>query len=104
MLDGSERSFGRLGFGANKVETLADGHAQAADALFIVHDQKAEARFVPHGLPIVFSTASRNSRTRNGFSTHGVPSCCKSRIVSALAVSPVMKIIREASSGRWRRT
>ena len=99
-----DRRFGRLRFGADKIQSLAHRHAQAANALFIVYNQKAKARFFFHGFPMVFSTAASSSWTRKGFSTHGVPSCASSAMVSALAVSPVINTIRDASSGRWRRT
>ncbi len=87
-----------------KIQALADRHAQAADALFVIHDQKAKSRLFLHGFPMVFSTAARSSWTRKGFSTHGVPSCASKAMVSALAVSPVINTIRAASSGRCRRT
>ena len=56
-----ERGFGGFGFGANEIQALADGHAQAANTLLVIHDQKAKSRFVPHGLPMVFSTAAISS-------------------------------------------
>ena len=36
------------------------------------------------------------------FPTHEMPACASSATVSELAVSPVIKIIRAAISGRWR--
>ena len=60
-LNRGERGFGRFRFGANEIQALADGHAQPANTLFIIHDQKPESRFIPHGLPMVFSTAASSS-------------------------------------------
>src|ERR1700675_4064742 len=81
----------RLRLGAEKTDSLADRHAQAAYVLFVVHDQKMKFEFVFHGFPIVFSITSMSCWIRKGFSTTGV--CARASIsrVSALAVSPVMK-------------
>ena len=38
-----QRRFGAFGLGASESEVGADGHTQAADALFIVYNQKADA-------------------------------------------------------------
>ncbi len=56
-----QRRLGCLRFGTHEIQTLAHRHAEAADALFIVHDQKAKPRLVFHGFPMVFSTAAISS-------------------------------------------
>src|ERR1700683_59897 len=103
-LNRCQRRLGRLRFRTDELQTLSHSHTKPADTLFVVDDQKAKARFFFHGLPMVLSTAAKSSWTRKGFSTHGVPSCASNARVSALAVSPVINTIRDASSGRWRRT
>ena len=53
-----ERRFGRFRLRAREIQALADGHAQPANALLVVHDQEAKSRFIFHGLPVIFSTAA----------------------------------------------
>ena len=66
-------SLGGFRLGAQVTQPLAHRDAQPADALFVIHNQEAQLQFICHGFPIVFSTASINCCTRNGFSTQGVP-------------------------------
>ena len=47
-------------FSTDIAETLADRDAEAANTLLVVHNQKAQLGSVPHGLPMVFSTAAIN--------------------------------------------
>src|SRR5208337_801948 len=97
-----------LGFEAGEAERLADGDAEAADGLLVVDNQQSNAEVVvcqiashEAPLPMVCSTTAMKSRTRNGFSTQGAPVRRNVAAVSSLAMSPVMKTRREASSGRW---
>src|SRR4029077_6152470 len=79
----------------------ANGHAQAADALLVIHHQQTCFQFVAHGFPKVFSTTVINCCTRNGFSMHGVLLWAKNACVSLFAVSPLIRIMRAHSSGRF---
>ena len=65
--DRRERRLGGFRFRADEIQALADGHAKPADALLVIHDQKAKSRFVLHGFPMVFSTAARSSLDAEGF-------------------------------------
>src|ERR1700674_3384436 len=97
-------------FQADKAERLADGDAEFTDALLVVDDQHANAKifFAPWvihwAFPKVCETTSINCCTRKGFSTQGAPVSRKVATVSSLAMSPVIKMMREAKSGRWRAT
>ncbi len=95
-----QRRFGTFGLGASESEVGPDGHTEAADALLIIYNQKADAQFVAHGFPKVLSTTEMSCWTRKGFSTQGVPLRSSKAIVSVLAVSPLMRIMRERSWGR----
>ena len=60
-----EHGQGRIaafGLQTGKAQRLADGHAEAADGLFVVHDQQTNAEIFAHNtaLPIVFSTTAMN--------------------------------------------
>src|SRR5262249_38937675 len=97
-----DRRFGAFCLARRKAERVADCHTQPADALFIVYYQQSDFKVVAHGLPKVFSTMEISCCTRNGFSMQGVPLRAKSACVSLLAVSPLIKMIRDFSSGRFR--
>src|ERR1035441_6021553 len=108
FLEQGEGGGAALGFEAGEAERFADGHAEAADGLLVIDNQQSYAEVVCRqiliheaALPRVCSTTVMKSRTRNGFSTHGAPVRRRVAAVSSLAISPVMKTRREASSGRW---
>src|SRR4029077_11941110 len=105
LLQQGESGFAAPRFHADKSEGLTHGHAELADTLLVVNDQKADTQVIAHSaFPMVFCTTEMNCWTRNGFSTHGTPVSRRVATVSSLAISPVMKIMRDASSGRFRTT
>jgi hypothetical protein len=95
-----------------KAERFADRDAEAADGLLVIDDQQSDAKVVLReilrsgilrhhaALPMVCSTTVMKSCTRNGFSTQGAPVRRSVAAVSSLAMSPVIKTRRVASSGR----
>src|SRR4029077_12771598 len=82
-------------------QRVSDRHAQAADALFVIHHQQSCFHLVAHGFPNVFSTIDISCCTRKGFSMHGVPLCARNACVSLFAVSPLMRMMRAFNSGRF---
>ena len=46
LLEQGEGGVPALGFQAEEAERLADGHAEAADGLLVIHDQQADAEVV----------------------------------------------------------
>src|SRR5438270_9023653 len=103
-----ERKSGFAAFGlqAHKTQGLSNGRAELANALLIVYDEQANALIfftvIHSAFPNVLETTSINWATRNGFSTQGAPVWRKVATVSSLAMSPVIKMIRDARSGRLR--
>src|SRR5207248_10866973 len=97
-----QRRLAALSFHADEAESLPNRHAEPANALLIVHNQEPDTQVIAHSaFPMIFSITEINCCTRNGFSTQGAPVFCSVSTVSSLAISPVMKTIRAASSGRW---
>src|SRR5208283_3002556 len=84
-------------------QRTANRHAQPADALLIVHNQKFNSQIVAHGFPNVVSTMEISSWTRNGFSMQGVVLFANKSCVSLFAVSPLIRMILPLSSGRFAR-
>ena len=62
-----ERGFGCLRLRANEIQTLADRHAQAADALFIVHDQESEGAILLSWFPYRFLDRGQQFVDAEGF-------------------------------------
>src|ERR1700682_477423 len=91
--------FGAFGLGAGKAQGGSDGHAELADALFVVDNQQFDFHCVAHGFPKVFSTIEISCWTRNGFSMQGVPLLASKACVSLFAVSPLIKMMRERKCG-----
>src|ERR1039458_8884726 len=90
---------------ANEAECAADRHAEFADTLLVIDDQKANAKIVVHtgsrcAFPMVISTVARRSCTRKGFSTQGAPVSRKMATVSSFTISPVINTMRLDNSGR----
>ncbi len=106
LLEQGESGIAAVGFKTDEAQSFADGDAELADALLIVHDQQTDAELIltqrrsHSALPIVFAMTSMNCCTRKGFSTQGAPVWRRVATVSSLAMSPVMKTILEAKSGR----
>ncbi len=46
LLEQAEGGFAAIGFEADKTQSLADGHAELADALIVVDYEQADAEFV----------------------------------------------------------
>src|SRR3954452_8991868 len=90
--------FGAFSFRNIEADGLSNGHTQAADTLFVVNDQKSDAKIIRHcGVPITFFTTSISCEIRNGFSTHGAPVLISVCAVSSFTMSPVMKTSFETS-------
>src|SRR6266568_3737512 len=101
LLQKRQGCFSGAGLHANEAQALCHSHAESANAFFVVHYQETNLEMRLHsGFPTVSSTTAMNCCTRNGFSTQGAPVFCRVAAVSSLAISPVMKTSREASSGR----
>src|SRR5205807_6867512 len=59
---------------AYEPQSFSYGDAQAANALFVIDNQQANAKVFTHStFPMVFSTTEMNCCTRKGFSTQGAP-------------------------------
>src|SRR5437667_1948704 len=103
LLQHGKRGLASIGFQACETQRLAYGCAEFADTLLVIHDQQTDSKVVTthSAFPMVFSTTDMNCRTRNGFSTQGAPVLRRVSTVSSLAMSPVMKMILETSSGRF---
>src|SRR6266850_1968836 len=103
LFDSCDRGFRAFCFAAGVSQRSADGHAQFANALLIVHHQKPRFYRIAHGFPKVLSTTEISFSTRKGFSMHGIPLFASNAWVLLLAVSPLIKITLSRNSRRCAR-